>query len=63
MHAVIIAPLSVRPHCWQVRPRTTCRITLLTATVQNEILSNNSVTALYMLYRENGDPVTAVLKR
>ena len=40
------------PHCWQVRPWTTRHINLLTATVQNEkeIISNNSVTALYMLY-------------
>ena len=33
-----------------MRPRTTPRINLLTATVQNEIISNNYVTALYMLY-------------
>ena len=39
------------PHCWQVRPRTTRQITLLTNTVQNEIISENSVNALYMLYR------------
>ena len=44
-------PHHSRPHCWQVRPRTTHRINLLTATVQNEIISNNYVTVLYMLYR------------
>ena len=53
MHAVIIAPLPTpsMPHCGEVRPRTTRRINLLTATVQNKIISNNYVTALYMLYR------------
>ena len=35
----------------QVRPQTTRRINLLTATVQYEVISNNSVTELYiMLY-------------
>ena len=39
------------PHCGQVPTRTTHRINLLTATVQNEIISNNYENALYMFYR------------
>ena len=54
MHPVIIAPLPTpRGHTVgrPVRPKTTRRINLLTATVQNEIISNNSENLLYMLYR------------
>ena len=60
MHLVhCTPPHPSRPHCWQVRQRTARRINILTPTVQNEIISNNYVTALYMLYRAiYGDPVT-----